>query len=123
MQSFSTDSANSPDSGAVSQQITVCRVEDLPQGTSKTIDLSDGRELALYNVHGEFYATDNFCPHKGAPLTAGRLCEHVIECDWHGWEFDVRTGECLTVPEQLETYEVVVEDGWIKVRGAREYQG
>ncbi len=115
MQSFSTDSANSPDSSGVSQQITVCRVEDLPQGTSKTIDLSDGRELALYNVHGEFYATDNFCPHKGAPLTAGRLCEHVIECDWHGWEFDVRTGECLTLPEQLETYEVVVEDGWIKV--------
>ena len=116
MQSFSTDNTSSPNSKAVSQPITVCRVEDLPSGTGKTIELSEGRELALYNVHGEFYATDNFCPHKGAPLASGNLCAHVIECDWHGWEFDVRTGECLTVPEKLETYEVTVEEGWIKVR-------
>ena len=115
MQSFSTDNTSSPDSKAVSQLITVCRVEDLTPGTCKTIDLSEGRELALYNVLGEFYATDNFCPHKGAPLAAGNLCGHVIECDWHGWEFDVRTGECLTVPEKLETYEVTVESGLIKV--------
>jgi nitrite reductase/ring-hydroxylating ferredoxin subunit len=39
----------------------------------------------------------------------------VIECDWHGWQFDVRTGECLTVPEKLLTYEVVVKDGLIKI--------
>jgi nitrite reductase/ring-hydroxylating ferredoxin subunit len=116
MQSFSTDSTSSPNSKAVSQPITVCRVEDLPSGTGKTIELSEGRELALYNVHGEFYATDNFCPHKGAPLAAGTLCDAIIECYWHGWEFDVRTGECLTVPEKLETYEVTVEEGWIKVR-------
>ncbi len=113
MQSFSTDSPGSHDE---SPSIAVCRVEDVAPGTCKTIGLSGGRELALYNVNGEFYATDNFCPHKGAPLAAGKLCEHVIECDWHGWEFDVRTGECLTVPETIETHEVVVEDGWITVR-------
>lgn len=116
MQPFSTDSTSSRDSKAVSQQVTVCRVEDLPAGTCKAVDLSEGRELALYNVHGEFYATDNFCPHKGAPLAEGNLCGHVIECDWHGWEFDVRNGECLTVPERLSTYEVFVDEGLIKIR-------
>lgn len=115
MQSFDT---NDPHASALEpgpRKITVCHVEELPAGSCRTVDLPDRRELALYNVHGEFYATDNFCPHKGAPLAAGNLCDHVIECDWHGWEFDVRTGECLTVPETVDTYKVVVEEGLVKV--------
>ena len=115
MQSFDTNDALAPDVEAAARKIPVCRVEELPSGSCRTIDLPDKRALALYNVHGEFYATDNFCPHKGAPLAAGVLCGHVIECDWHGWEFDVRTGECLTVPETVDTYEVVVEEGLVKV--------
>ena len=115
MQSFDTNDPRALQVETVIRKVTVCRVDELPSGSCRTVDLSDNRELALYNVNGEFYATDNFCPHKGAPLAAGRLCDHVIECDWHGWEFDVRTGECLTVPERLETYTVVVENGVIKV--------
>lgn len=80
-----------------------------------TVELSGGREVAVYCVNGEFYATENFCPHKGAPLAAGKLCDYVVECDWHGWQFDVRTGECLTVSERIETYAVVVEDGVVKI--------
>jgi nitrite reductase/ring-hydroxylating ferredoxin subunit len=79
------------------------------------IELPEGRELALYNVDGEFFATENFCPHKGARLAGGILCGHVIECDWHGWQFDVRTGECLTVLEKIETYEVVLKDGAVRI--------
>ncbi len=79
------------------------------------MELPDGIELALYNVDGEFYATSNFCPHSGAPLSEGILCGHTIECALHGWQFDVRTGECLTVPDRVETFRVVVADGWIKV--------
>ena len=71
MQSFGTNDAHVPDVETEPRKITVCRVEDLPSGAFRTIALSDSRELALYNVHGEFYATDNFCPHKGAPLAAG----------------------------------------------------
>ncbi len=95
--------------------VKAARVEDFPQGTCRTIELTSGRELALYNVNGEFYATENFCPHKGAPLANGNLCEHVIECDWHGWQFDVRTGECLTVGEKIRCYEVLIEGGLINV--------
>jgi nitrite reductase/ring-hydroxylating ferredoxin subunit len=66
-------------------------------------------------VNGEFYAIDNFCPHQGAPLAEGILTDHVIECDRHGWQFDVRTGRCLTVTEKLDNYEVVVEDGIVSI--------
>jgi nitrite reductase/ring-hydroxylating ferredoxin subunit len=97
------------------QAVDAGRVEDYPVGSCNTVALPEGRELTLYNVNGEFYATENFCPHKGAPLASGKLCEHVIECEWHGWQFDVRTGECLTVTEKIQTYEVVVEEGLVKI--------
>lgn len=115
MQSFDPDGPDCERARGAHQTVTVGPVGDSPRGSCKTIDLSEGRQLALYNVDGEFYATENSCPHKGAPLAEGRLCDHVIECDWHGWQFDVRTGECLTVPEKVETYEVVVENGVVKI--------
>jgi nitrite reductase/ring-hydroxylating ferredoxin subunit len=115
MQSFDTDEDNIERPVAPHQTIIAGRIEDLPSGSCRSVDLREGRELALYNVNGEFYATENFCPHKGAPLAEGILCGHVIECDWHGWQFDVRSGECLTVTEKLRTYEVIIEEGLIKV--------
>lgn len=81
---------------------------DLPPGACTSFELPDGNELAVYHVDGEFYATENFCPHKGARLSEGTLCGHIIECGLHGWQFDVRTGECLTVPEPIRTYRVIV---------------
>jgi len=115
MQSIDTHNTNSEQPQDARRAVDAGRVEDLPDGNCKTIELPAGRELALFNINGEFYATENSCPHKGAPLSEGILCEHVIECDWHGWQFDVRTGECLTVPEEVLTYEVVVKDGLIRV--------
>ena len=119
MQLIDTNPEDSePSDGPAPVEATVLdagRVEDLPQGTCRTIEITSGRELALYNVNGEFYATENFCPHRGAPLADGDLCEHVIECGLHGWQFDVRTGECLTVPEKIGTYEVMVKDGFVKI--------
>ena len=40
---------------------------------------------------------------------------HIVECGWHGWQFDVRTGECLTVTEKIRTYVVKVEEGIVVV--------
>jgi nitrite reductase (NADH) small subunit/3-phenylpropionate/trans-cinnamate dioxygenase ferredoxin subunit len=97
------------------QKITVGSAEDVPEGRGATVELLDGTELALYNVGGEFFAIENFCPHKGAPLADGRLCGQMVECDWHGWRFDVRTGQCLTNGSRVEAYEVVIEEGLIKI--------
>jgi len=115
MQPIDTNNTNSEQSPEARKVFDAGRIEDMPDGTCKTIELPNGRELALFKVNGEFYATENFCPHKGASLAAGHLCDHIIECELHGWQFDVRTGECLTVTETIETYEVFVEDGTVKI--------
>lgn len=96
--------------------ITVGNVEDVPPGRSATVELDDGTELALYNIGGTFYAIENFCPHRGAPLVDGRLCGQFVECDWHHWRFDLRTGVCLDKPDaRIESYPVLIEDGTIKI--------
>ncbi|HEX8734526.1 MAG TPA: Rieske 2Fe-2S domain-containing protein [Pyrinomonadaceae bacterium] len=98
------------------KKITVGRIEAVPAGRGATVQLKGGGELALFNVGGKFYAIENFCPHKGAPLADSRLYGNVVECDLHGWRFDVTNGECFTKKNcAIETYEVVVEDGWIKI--------
>jgi nitrite reductase (NADH) small subunit len=116
MQSFNPKSGNFKKPQREGQIVTVGRVEDVPVGRGATVELLSGSELALYNIDGEFYAIENFCPHKGAPLADGRLCGQTVECDWHGWRFDLRTGQCLTNSGSVETYEVLIEDGLIKIR-------
>jgi nitrite reductase (NADH) small subunit len=72
--------------------ITVAQVDEIPPGTCRTVEV-DGLFLALCNVNGIFRAVDNTCPHAGGPLGEGTLDGEVLECPWHGWRFNVRTGE------------------------------
>ena len=102
--------------------VIIGRINDLRPGTCVSFELPDGNELAVYNVDGEYYATDNSCPHRGAPLTQGTLCGHVMECWLHGCQFDVRSGECLTVPDTIRTYRVTIEDQMIKVSFRQDVQ-
>jgi nitrite reductase (NADH) small subunit len=100
---------------AVGQLVTVARAEDVPPGSARVVRAGD-HELALYNVDGEFYATQGQCLHLKGPLGDGDLDDAVITCPWHGWQYDVRTGENeFDRAIQLETFEVVVEDGDVKV--------
>jgi len=88
----------------------------VPVGRGATVQLKEGNELALFNVAGKYHAVENFCPHKGFPLADSRLYGGIVECDLHGWKFDVASGECLTKSScPIESYKVVVEDGWIYV--------
>lgn len=96
--------------------ITVGRAESVPAGRGATVKLKDGSEIALFNIGGTFRAIENFCPHKGYPLADSRVTGNVLECEWHGWQFDVATGQCFTAPKcSIESYEVRIEDGWIKI--------
>lgn len=100
---------------AVGQLFTVARVEDVPPGGARIVQAGD-RELALYNVDGTFYASQSECLHLKGPLGDGVLEGCVITCPWHGWQYDVRTGENeFDRAIVLETFEVVVEDGEVKV--------
>ena len=115
MQSFDTKNAAAPAANEAHSTTIVSRVEDFPVASCKTVELPEGHELAVFNVDGEFYAINNFCPHKGAPLSEGIVCGRVVECGLHGWQFDLPSGECLTVEEKIETYKVTAEDGVVRV--------
>ncbi len=96
--------------------VTVGKVENVPAGRGATVKLNNGAEVALFNIDGKFHAIENFCPHKGYPLADSRIYGNIVECDLHGWRFDIASGECLTKKScSLESYEVVIEDGLIKI--------
>lgn len=77
-----------------------------------------GRIVAMFNVDGTFHAIDGICPHAGGPLAKGQLHQNVVTCPWHGWQFDVTTGQhCLNAQLKQPGFEVSVEDGdlWIQL--------
>ena len=92
------------------------RVQDIPPGTCKTVVLA-GKVVAVFNVDGQFYATQADCTHWGGPLCEGSLSAEVVTCPWHGSQFNVRTGEVVMDPaeEPLTTYPVEVRDGLVVV--------
>jgi len=76
------------------------------------------RIVALFNVEGHFYALDGICPHQGGPLGKGSLAGCVVTCPWHGFQFDVTTGQHQTSKSLVHTtFPVKVEDGavWVDV--------
>ncbi|HMQ03281.1 MAG TPA: Rieske (2Fe-2S) protein [Pyrinomonadaceae bacterium] len=96
--------------------VTVGRAESVPPGCGATVKLIDGTELALFKIGGTFYAMENFCPHKGYALADSRLKGHTVECRFHSWKFDVRSGVCFTKKScSVESFEVAVEDGMIRI--------
>lgn len=76
-----------------------------------------GKEVALYGVDGEVYATDNICTHGHARLCDGFLEDGEIECPLHQGKFDVRTGKAMCAPltEDIRTYPVKIENGRVFV--------
>ena len=94
----------------------VAIVADVPEGTGKVIEVG-GKTLALFNADGKFYAIDNTCKHRGGPLGEGELVGLEVTCPWHGWSYNITTGENLddaTVkvgcyPVRLEGTDVLVE--------------
>ena len=77
-----------------------------------------GRSIALYDVDGNIFATDNICTHAYARLSDGWLDGELIECPLHAARFDVRTGKVLDPPAtvDLKTYPVRVVDDEIQVK-------
>jgi len=76
---------------------TVARVGDIPSGKARQVTV-DGRWVALFHIDDTYHAVDNLCLHRGGPLCEGVLAGHVVTCPWHGWQFDVRTGELVQDP-------------------------
>jgi nitrite reductase (NADH) small subunit len=99
----------------MAELVTVARVEDVPPGAVRTVHAGE-EKIALSHVDGAFYATQAACLHLHGPLCEGRLQGPVLTCPWHGWQYDVRTGENeFDRAIRLRTYDVRVEDGDVKV--------
>jgi naphthalene 1,2-dioxygenase ferredoxin component len=90
---------------------------DLPEGEVIGVEIA-GRSIALYDVDGSVFATDNICTHAYARLSDGWLDGDLIECPLHAARFDVRTGRVLDPPatEDLKTYPVRIVDDEIEVK-------
>lgn len=91
---------------------------EIPPGSRKLF-IVKGRPIAVFNLDGEFFGMLNRCPHQGGSLCEGvvtglvlssRPGEYtyarkgeIIRCPWHGWEFDIRTGQSYCEPERIRT--------------------
>jgi 3-phenylpropionate/trans-cinnamate dioxygenase ferredoxin subunit len=102
----------------------VATVGEIAPGQSRIVTVA-GREIGVFNVADEFYALINRCPHEGAALCLGavgprfqsdrpgdyRLTRHgeMLRCPWHGWEFDIKTGQSWCHPESVKARSYPVE--------------
>jgi nitrite reductase/ring-hydroxylating ferredoxin subunit len=94
----------------------VAKTGDLDEG--EAIQVIVGRkEIAIYNLNGEIYATDDICTHAYASLADGYMEGELIECPLHGGCFDIKTGKAMTAPvtEDLKVYEVKIDGEQILV--------
>jgi len=113
--------------GAPSRNVrryVVARADELPEGERLITEVA-GREIGIFNIDGKFFALRNRCPHLGGPLCAGEILglvyssepgdvrfdasKKLLTCPWHGWEFDIKTGQSYFNPRlRARRYEVEV---------------
>ena len=94
----------------MAELVKLCATSEIPEGSAKSFEVGTGT-LAVYNVGGAFFVTDNECTHGAASLSDGVLDGDVIECTMHFGAFDIRTGEVVSPPCSipLRTYKVIVK--------------
>jgi nitrite reductase/ring-hydroxylating ferredoxin subunit len=99
-----------------SQWHDLAALDEIPAGQMSAHEVGDFH-LALYNIDGNIFASDNVCTHAYALLTDGWLDGNVVECPLHGGQFDVCTGKAVCSPAEadLQTYSVRVTNGRIEV--------
>ncbi len=106
----------------------VCPADELPVGERRIIEVG-GKSIGVFNVEGTYHAIRNVCPHQMAPLCLGKITGtasatdrvgdyrwerqgRIITRPWHGWEFDITTGQSVFNPHRcrVKHYDVTVED-------------
>jgi nitrite reductase/ring-hydroxylating ferredoxin subunit len=98
------------------QRIELCDVSDVNIGGALKVE-TKGLALAVFNLDGEIYVTDDACTHGPGSLSDGYICGDTVECDFHNGAFNIKTGEVVAPPCMipLKTYRVIVEDGKVFV--------
>ena len=96
--------------------VLACRADEIDDEEVLRFD-HDGRTFAIYNLAGNYHATDGFCTHEQQHLSDGIVLDGIIECPLHMGQFDIETGEALSGPVcfNLKTYGVKNQDGEIYI--------
>ena len=118
------------------QRYRVASVDEIPDNGGVLADVGD-REIGVFKYRGRLFAYDNRCIHQGGPVCSGEVLgatklvlgergeaireildedEMRLVCPWHGWEYDLTTGEVIHDRRyRLRRFEVTVEEGVVYV--------
>ena len=96
--------------------VRVARTDEIGPGQARLVEVK-GKQVAVFNIDGEFFAIDNMCTHEEASLAEGDVSGHEVTCPLHGAKFDVRTGEVLGPPayDDVTSYPVRVTGADVEV--------
>jgi nitrite reductase/ring-hydroxylating ferredoxin subunit len=96
----------------MSQRIDLCSADEIAPGSAIKVETGD-LVLAVYNVDGEYFVTDDLCTHGPGSLSEGYIDGDVVECNFHNGQFNIKTGEVVAPPcmVPIKTYKTSVEGG------------
>ena len=99
-------------------EVRVARLEDVKLDQPTLVE-AEGTQIVLVRVGDVVYACDDVCTHQGGPLSEGQLSGTRLTCPWHGWMFDIRTGDCMMPSRggRVASYPVRVDAGdvWVEL--------
>jgi nitrite reductase/ring-hydroxylating ferredoxin subunit len=98
------------------KRLELCNTDEVAPGTALKVEIED-LTLAVFNVEGEFYVTDDACTHGPGSLSEGYIDGDVVECDFHQGQFNICTGEVVLPPcmVPVKTYPATVVDGKVTI--------
>src|ERR1700692_4003306 len=104
--------ASRPSSMSGGKRIELCSTDGVAPGAALKVEIED-LALAVFNVGGQFYVTDDTCTHGPGSLSEGYIEDDVVECNFHNGQFNIRTGEVVSPPcmVPIKTYPATVVDG------------
>jgi len=96
--------------------IDLCDAAEVAPGNALKVE-ADGLTLAVFNVDGDFYVTDDMCTHGPGSLSEGYIEGDVVECNFHNGQFNIKTGEVVSPPCMIpvKAYRTVVENGRVLI--------
>ena len=100
----------------MADRIDLCSTADVAPGNAIKVEAGD-LTLAVYNVEGEFFVTDDACTHGPGSLSEGYIDGDVVECNFHNGQFNIKTGEVVSPPCMIpiKTYKTLVENGRVVI--------
>lgn len=104
------------DAPVPTRDVVVAAAAEIPDGQRKIVQVG-GLSIGVFHHEGEWFAVRNSCVHRGGPVATGTLVGDVLTCPWHGFQFNLRTAQCIADPKaELDRYAVSVIDGQVHLQ-------